>query len=132
MALSNEKSDNRFLSVRNNGFDNTHDRLFTDVDCPFKISVENVLLIIINYRTRVKDNSDLHVMWCIRCNEYVFFLSFSSVSCVFSKFICSHMDVRLLWVISHGSTHAKVSMVEEIPYKATTGNIYIGEGRGVY
>ena len=71
-------------------------------------------------------------MWCIRCNEYVFFLSFSSVSCVFSQFICSRMDVRLLWIISHGATHAKVSMVEEIPYKATTGNIYIGEGRGVF
>ena len=66
-------------------------------------------------------------MWCIRCNEYVFFLYFSSVSCVFSKLFCPHMDVRLLWIISHGTTHAEVSVVEEIPYEATTGNIF---GRG--
>ena len=42
------------------------------------------------------------------------------------------MDVRLLWIISHGTTHAEVSMVEEIPYEATTGNIYIGEDRSVF
>ena len=62
-------------------------------------------------------------------NAFSFFY-FSSVSCVVSQFICSHMDVRLLWIISNGSTHAKVSMVEEIPYEATTGNI-LGRG-GVY
>ena len=35
------------------------------------------------------------------------------------------MDVRLLWIGSHGSTHAEVSMVEEISHKATTGKIFV-------
>lgn len=35
------------------------------------------------------------------------------------------MDVRLLWIGSHGATHAEVSMVEEIPYKTTTGKIFV-------
>lgn len=35
------------------------------------------------------------------------------------------MDVRLLWIGSHGSTHAEVSMVEEISHKTTTGKMFV-------
>ena len=35
------------------------------------------------------------------------------------------MDVRLLWIGSHGPTHAEVSMVEEISHKTTTGKIFV-------
>ena len=34
------------------------------------------------------------------------------------------MDVRLLWIGSYGTTHAEVSMVEEISHKTTTGKIF--------
>ena len=47
-----------------------------------------------------------------------------SVSAGLPELFCSHMDVRLLWIGSYGTTHAEVSMVEEISHETTTGKIF--------